>query len=48
MLCGNGRFMALASGSAGATTILVFTAAVVLVSTWLSLPVKLYRGLEGA
>jgi hypothetical protein len=36
--------MALASGSAGATTILVFTAAVVLVWTWLSLvSVKLYK-----
>jgi hypothetical membrane protein len=39
-----GSFMALASGSAGATTILVFTAAVVLVWTWLSLvSVKLYK-----
>ena len=42
-----GSFMALASGSAGATTILVFTAAVVLVWAWLSaVSVKLYRGVE--
>jgi hypothetical protein len=37
-------FMALSSGSGGATTILVFTAAVVLVWAWLSaVSVKLYR-----
>ena len=40
-----GSFMALASGTGGAATILVFTAAVVLVWAWLSaVSVKLYRG----
>ena len=40
-----GSFMALASGSGGAATILVFTAAVVLAWAWLSaVSVKLYRG----
>lgn len=40
-------FMALSSGSAAATTILVFTAAVVLVWAWLSaVSVKLYRAAE--
>jgi hypothetical protein len=40
-----GSFMALGSGSGGAATILVFTAAVVLVWAWLSaVSVKLYRG----
>jgi hypothetical protein len=40
-----GSFMALASGSGGAATILVFTAAVVLAWGWLSaVSVKLYRG----
>jgi hypothetical protein len=39
-----GSFLALSSGSGGAVTILVFTAAVVLVWAWLSaLSVKLYR-----
>jgi hypothetical protein len=39
-----GSFMALSSGSGGATTILVFTAAVVLVWAWLSaVSVKLYK-----
>jgi Protein of unknown function (DUF998) len=40
-------FMALSSGSGGATTILVFTAAVVLVWAWLSaVSVKLYRSVS--
>jgi O-antigen ligase len=40
-----GSFVALASGSGGAATILVFTAAVVVVWGWLSaVSVKLYRG----
>jgi hypothetical protein len=40
-----GSFMALASGSGGAATILVFTAAVVLAWAWLSaVSVELYRG----
>jgi hypothetical protein len=40
-------FAALSSGSGGATTILVFTAAVVLVWAWLTaVSVKLYRGVE--
>jgi len=44
-----GSFMALSSGSGGATTILVFTAAVVLVWAWLTaVSVKLYRGVEPA
>jgi hypothetical protein len=44
-----GSFMALASGSGGAATILVFTAAVVLVWAWLSaVSVKLYRGADPA
>src|SRR5258705_70206 len=39
-----GSFMALSSGSGGATTILVFTAAVVLVWAWLAaVSVKLYK-----
>jgi hypothetical protein len=39
-----GSFMALSSGSGGATAILVFTAAVVLVWSWLSaVSVKLYK-----
>ena len=42
-----GSFVALSSGSGGATPILVFTAAVVLVWAWLSaMSVKLYRGVE--
>ena len=42
-------FVALSSGSGGATTILVFTAAVVLVWAWLTaVSVKLYRGVETA
>ena len=44
-----GSFIALSSGSGGATTILVFTAAVVLVWAWLTaVSVKLYRGVESA
>jgi hypothetical protein len=44
-----GSFMALASGSGGAAAVLVFTAAVVLVWTWLSaVSVKLYRGVSSA
>jgi hypothetical protein len=44
-----GSFMALSSGSGGATTVLVFTAAVVLVWAWLTAAsVKLYRGVEQA
>src|SRR6201988_5219753 len=44
-----GSFMALSSGSGGATTILVFTAAVVLVWAWLTaVSVKLYRGVAQA
>jgi hypothetical protein len=44
-----GSFVALASGSGGAATILVFTAAVVLAWAWLSaVSVKLYRGAESA
>ncbi|MDT7722777.1 MAG: hypothetical protein QOE94_3788 [Mycobacterium sp.] len=40
-----GTFMALSSGSGGATTILAFTAAVVLAWAWLTaVSVKLYRG----
>jgi hypothetical protein len=40
-----GTFLALSSGSGGATTILVFTAAVVLAWAWLTaVSVKLYRG----
>ena len=40
-----GSFLALSSGSGGAATILVFTAAVVLAWAWLTaLSVKLYRG----
>jgi hypothetical protein len=40
-----GSFMALASGSGGAATILVFTAVVVLAWAWLSaVSVELYRG----
>jgi hypothetical protein len=40
-----GSFMALSSGSGGATTILAFTAAVALVWAWLTaVSVKLYRG----
>jgi hypothetical protein len=39
-----GSFMALSSGSGGATAILVFTAAVVVVWSWLSaVSVKLYK-----
>jgi Protein of unknown function (DUF998) len=39
-----GSFMALSSGSAGATTILVFTAAVVLVWAWLAaVSVRFYK-----
>jgi len=39
-----GSFMALSTGSGGATTILVFTAAVVLVWAWLAaVSVKLYK-----
>jgi Protein of unknown function (DUF998) len=42
-----GSFGALSSGFVGATTILVFTAAVVLVWAWLTaVSVKLYRGVE--
>jgi hypothetical protein len=42
-------FMALSSGSGGATTILVFTAAVVLVCVWLSaVSVKLYGSVGSA
>ena len=42
-----GSFLALSSGSGGATTILVFTAAVVLVWAWLrALSVKLYRSVQ--
>lgn len=42
-------FIALSSGSGGATTILVFTAAVVLVWAWLTaVSVRLYRGVEAA
>jgi len=42
-------FVALSSGSGNATTILVFTAAVVLVWAWLTaVSVKLYRGVETA
>jgi hypothetical protein len=42
-------FLALASGSGGATTILVFTAAVVLVWAWLSaVSVRLYREVGAA
>jgi hypothetical protein len=44
-----GSFMALSSGSGGAATILVFTAAVVLVWAWLTaVSVKLYRGVAQA
>ncbi|MGX9788525.1 DUF998 domain-containing protein [Mycobacterium sp. MMS18-G62] len=44
-----GSFVALSSGSGGAATILVFTAAVVLVWTWLTaVSVKLYRTVEHA
>jgi hypothetical protein len=44
-----GSFLALASGSGGAATILVFTAAVVLAWAWLSaVSVKLYRGADPA
>jgi len=44
-----GSFLALSSGSGGATTILVFTAAVVLVWAWLSaVSVKLYRSVGSA
>ena len=44
-----GSFMALSSGSGGATTILAFTAAVALVCAWLTaVSVKLYRGVEPA
>jgi hypothetical protein len=44
-----GSFMALASGSGGATTILVFTAAVVLVWAWLTaVSLKLYRSVARA
>jgi len=44
-----GSFMALSSGSGRATTILAFTAAVVLVWAWLTaVSVKLYRGVEPA
>ncbi|AGB26176.1 hypothetical protein Mycsm_06012 [Mycobacterium sp. JS623] len=44
-----GSFVALASGSGGAATILVFTAAVVLVWAWLSaVSVKLYRSADPA
>jgi hypothetical protein len=40
--------MALSSGSGGATTILVFTAAVVLVWAWLSaVSVELYKTVAG-
>jgi hypothetical membrane protein len=40
-----GSFLAMASGTGGAATILVFTAAVVLVWAWLTaVSVKLYRG----
>jgi hypothetical protein len=43
-----GSFMALSSGSGGATTILVFTAAVVLVWAWLSaVSVELYKTVAG-
>ena len=42
-------FLALSSGSGGAATILVFTAAVVLVWAWLAaVSAKLYRGVEVA
>jgi hypothetical protein len=42
-------FVALASGSGGAATILVFTAAVVLVWAWLSaVSIRLYRGVGDA
>jgi O-antigen ligase len=44
-----GSFLALSSGSGGATTILVFTAAVVLVWAWLTaVSIKLYRGVHPA
>jgi hypothetical protein len=44
-----GSFMGLSSGSDGATTILVFTAAVVLVWAWLSaVSVKLYRSVPSS
>jgi hypothetical protein len=44
-----GSFMALASGTGGAATILVFTAAVVLVWAWLTaVSVNLYRGAGSA
>jgi hypothetical protein len=44
-----GSFIALASGSGGAATILVFTAAVVLAWAWLSaVSIKLYRGADPA
>jgi Protein of unknown function (DUF998) len=44
-----GSFVALSSGSGGATTILVFTAAVVLVWAWLTaVSIKLYRGVAPA
>jgi len=44
-----GSFLALSSGSGGATTILVFTAAVVLVWAWLSaVSVELYRSVGSA
>jgi hypothetical protein len=44
-----GSFMALSSGSGGATTILVFTAAVVMVWAWLSaVSVKLYGSVGSA
>jgi hypothetical protein len=42
-------FVALSSGSGGATTIVAFTAAVVLVWAWLTaVSVRLYRGVEPA
>jgi len=44
-----GSFVALASGSGGAATILVFTAAVVLAWAWLSaVSIELYRGVDPA
>jgi hypothetical protein len=44
-----GSFMALSSGSGGAATILVFTAAVVLVWAWLTaVSVKLYASVESS
>ena len=43
------QLRALSSGSGNATTILVFTAAVVLVWAWLTaVSIKLYRGVETA